>query len=427
MPNIWRFNRGDWSEAYVFLKALGDGRIYGANADFQRNPSTFLDIIAVHRFENKRPSDKVLHFRRALLGIESDISAFADDVEFAVITSSEMREKAEYLYNCIKNVTNARRKIEIPNIQQYLENIKFSSPKAPGLTNNQKDIYGSKTDIIITTEDSMDHAQSTDGFSIKSHMGSPSTLLNYSEGSNMVYRLVGCDEEWMHRLNAMDSQREMIAEIKNNPALSLEFINFKEVYDRRGNTLGHVFADNLEYIDTRMIEIVNVALLARCGYTDILPESHDIKDIVDVVSQINPLNVRRPEMFYKAKFKDLLFASFGGMTVSTPWDGRRRITGGYIDVSQDGDLLYYRALSDDVFNSYLYEHTYIDLPQRGRKYDIAHQRAIWHINDQEEDATVIREIVDTVDPKGNCAYIYQHDEDGEQSYYLNLNFQIRFR
>ena len=88
MPNIWRFNRGDWSEAYVFLKALGDGRIYGANADFQRNPSTFLDIIAVHRFENKRSSDKVLHFRRALLGIESDISAFADHVEFAVITSS---------------------------------------------------------------------------------------------------------------------------------------------------------------------------------------------------------------------------------------------------------------------------------------------------------------------------------------------------
>ena len=26
---VWEFNRGEWTEAYVFLRLLGEGRIYG--------------------------------------------------------------------------------------------------------------------------------------------------------------------------------------------------------------------------------------------------------------------------------------------------------------------------------------------------------------------------------------------------------------
>lgn len=29
----WQFNRGEWTKAYVFMRLLGEGRIYGASSD----------------------------------------------------------------------------------------------------------------------------------------------------------------------------------------------------------------------------------------------------------------------------------------------------------------------------------------------------------------------------------------------------------
>ena len=34
---IWTFNRGEWTEAYVFLRLLGESRIYGISAELFKN------------------------------------------------------------------------------------------------------------------------------------------------------------------------------------------------------------------------------------------------------------------------------------------------------------------------------------------------------------------------------------------------------
>ncbi len=33
---IWRFNRGEWTEAYVFLKLLSEGKIFSATEDLKK-------------------------------------------------------------------------------------------------------------------------------------------------------------------------------------------------------------------------------------------------------------------------------------------------------------------------------------------------------------------------------------------------------
>ena len=48
---VWEFNRGEWTEAYVFLRLLGDGRIYGASADLVKDELTYIDIINIIRDE----------------------------------------------------------------------------------------------------------------------------------------------------------------------------------------------------------------------------------------------------------------------------------------------------------------------------------------------------------------------------------------
>lgn len=104
------------------------------------------------------------------------------------------------------------------------------------------------------------------------------------------------------------------------------------------------------------------------------------------------------------------------------------MTGGYIDVNKDGDLLYYRAISDEVFCSYLYENTYIDRPSRGVNKDIAIAEAKAALKGKKLSDSELRQISMKDDgkmkaKKGDWGYVYQENGD----YFIAINFQVRFR
>ena len=143
--------------------------------------------------------------------------------------------------------------------------------------------------------------------------------------------------------------------------------------------------------------------------------------------EINPIGIKKPEMFYPAKFKDFLFASFAGMTASSEWNGRKRLTGGYIDVSREGDMLYYRAMSDDIFGNYLFENTYFDRPDRGVYKDLAVAEARAYCSGGALSGEEINQVIfkngRRKSKKGDFGYVYA--KDGR--YFIDLNFQIRFR
>lgn len=409
---IWRFNRGEWTEAYVFLKLLSDGKIYGATEDFKKDISKFIRIVSVTRPEKE---DFVLKFENDFDEENPKVSAMLNETEFAVITVSELSEKAKFLYGQLKNISG-KNVFDIPEIQKFLEEIKFSSPKLPKLPKSFEDTFGKKTDIIITIINSEDSSVSTDGFSIKSHLGQPSSLFNSGDGSRLIYRIKGCTEQRMNEINSIESETGIIEAIRDDKNLSLEFLN----------TGKDVFIANLEFIDTKMIEAVSVAVLSQCHYLN-APKSNNVKDIVSVVAEYNPLKVRVPEHFYEAKFKSFLFTSLAGLTASTPWDGKTRMTGGYIDVNKEGDLLYYRAISDEVFCSYLYENTYIDRPSRGVNKDIAIAKSKAALNGKSLSESEIKHIsVSDGKPKakkGDWGYIFKENDE----YFIAINFQVRFR
>lgn len=408
---IWRFNKGEWTEAYVFLKLLSDGRIYGATNNFKKDSSKFIDILNILRTE----MSSILKYERDNDSSTPKVHAYENDLEFAIITVPELSEKAAFLYSKLKEIPKEKT-FDVPEIQSYLEKLKFSSPKVPKLPKDYEDIYGKKTDIIVTIIHSDDNSISTDGFSIKSHIGQPSSLFNSGEGSRLIFKIKNCTETDMHKINAIESETAMIQAIKNNKNLSLEF-------DRCGK---EVFADNLTFIDTNMLKVITTAVLCQCHYLN-PPKSNNIKDIVNVVAKYNPLGVKKPELFYEAKFKSFLFSSLAGLTASTEWDGKTRMTGGYIDVNKEGDLLYYRAISDEVFCSYLYENTFMDRPERGVNKDIAIAKSKAVLAGKKLTDADIEEVSKKNGLKkakrGNWGYVY---EEGNE-YFFSINFQIRFR
>ena len=353
---VWQFNRGEWTEAYVFMRLLGDGRVYGASSSLIKDDSTYIDIINIIRDE----PDKILIFERFIDANVAYIKASRDGEEIKVITAPEISEYARILYDNIKTLAS-KRVIEIAIVQNYLQSLGIDTPKA-NLSDSAKEKYGAKTDVIITSEDSFDHTTMTEGFSIKSHIGSPATLFNCSQSSGFTYEILGCGEKGMHELNSKDAFLSILSSIKDN--YSLQYVGCRN----------DAFEQNIAIVDSRMEEVLSTAVLVQSGFFKPC-KSSDVKTICTEVMEINPIKVRNPQMFYPAKFKDFLFASFAGMTASSIWNGRKQLTGGFIDVSRDGELLYYRAMSDDIFGNYLYENTYFDRPDRGVCKDMAVAKA----------------------------------------------------
>lgn len=406
---MWEFNYGEWTEAYVFLRLLGNGRIYAADRDFNRDEKVYIDILNIIRHEKEH----ILKFSREL----ESVCATDNDVVFRMLTFSELTEKADFLYEAIKSVTSADRKFSVIEIEEYLSDLRFSQPKVPKLPKEIEEEYGKKTDIIITMQDSSDNAVSTTGFSIKSHLGSPSTLFNSALASNFIYEIVGCDDDEMYEINGnqISSEIGMFEYIKNNPNLSLNFKGTSEAFN-----------DNLDFIELKMPEILSCAILTQIGYYD-RAVSNKTKDIVYKLAQMNPVGVRRPETWYEAKIKDFLYASFSGLTASEPWDGRKKLSGGYIDVALNGEMLYYRAVSDDIFNTFLYEHTFFDRPSRGVNKDKAKVIAKAYLEGRDvTDEEMTEATIKNEKPKpkkGDWGYVFK-GEDGK--YYISVNFQIRF-
>ncbi len=409
----WEFNRGEWTEAYVFLRLLGDGRIYGASADLKKDDQTYIDIINIIRDE----PDKCLIFERFVKDEVAQVQSSKDGEKLKIITTPELNEKATFLYEQIKKVTAGDRKIKVPEIQEYMEALSIDSPKA-NLSESAKEKYGAKTDIIVTTEDSFDHVRTVGGFSIKSHIGSSPTLFNSSQSSGFVYKIIGCDVDGMYKLNYMDSFLKIITSIKDN--YSLEYVGCRN----------DIFEQNIRVVDSRMDEILQNAILMLVDYIDGL-DSSNVSEISKALATLNPIGVKNPEVFYKAKLKAFLFASFAGMTASTEWNGRKKLTGGYIDVDREGELLYYRAISDDIFENYLFKHTYIDRPDRGVNKDLAVAEAKAAIDESRELTANERNKIIFKNgesgaknsKKGDFGYVYQDGDD----FYIAINFQVRFR
>lgn len=409
----WEFNKGEWTEAYVFLRLLGDGRLYGASADLVKDEQTYIDIINIIRDE----PDKCLIFERFLEDNVAYVQSYNGDEKLKIVTAPELTEKAAYLYDKIKGYTAGDRKLKVPEIQEYLEELSLDSPKA-NLSKAAKEKYGAKTDIIMTMEDSFDHIRTVGGFSIKSHLGSAPTLFNSSTTSGFVYRVVGCNVEGMHKLNYQDSFIKIINAIKDE--YRLEYVGCRN----------EIFEQNLRMIDWRMDELLSYAMLMQIGYIDGW-KSNSIEDMCASLAEKNPLGARNPKYFYESKMRCMLFASFAGMTATTEWNGRKKLSGGYIDVDKKGEMLYYRAISDDIFENYLYKHTFIDRPDGGREKDLAFAVAKARIDehreltDNEKNKIIYKNGKDgeKKSKKEDFGYVYQKDEE----FHIVVNFKIRFR
>ena len=358
------YNAGEWSEAYLLLKLISAGRIHAGDEAFNRIDNTYMDVEAVM----KRNLDNVLECDRKGAVVECwliyDDGTQSERIVFPIDRFSEM---AEMLLQEIKNRPRTG-SFSITQAETFLQSIGDESIKAGVVREGSayEEAFKGKTDIVLRIV--YQGENSILGFSVKSALGSPATLFNAAAASAFEYRLDNCTHEDFLKLNDLVSASGHPDVIKRVDYIRNNCIRMRFTHTRIGEPnarnrfteAGPHFQWNLELLDSRMPVFISETLLVRYGYYGTPVKK--CKDIIAEIEKLNPLNVRNPIIYYRTKLEDFVYASFGQMTATREWDGRHVINGGYIEIKNNGEVLYYRATSDDKFKGFLVNKTHFESP-----------------------------------------------------------------
>lgn len=351
-------NRGEWSEVYAFLRILADGEIEPADANLNvLNDEPAIPVVRIIREEKNSP--RISYYAGDLIQAKLD-----NGEDIAQVESLKVSSEAESLYREIVS-SHTKGAFAVPLTEEFMDELGLHTLKAPS-----KD----KSDIVLQIHDAHTGFNPICGWSIKSELGNPPTLLNAGMTTNFVFRIRGCSQEIMERVNAINTSTKL------KDRISLLRTECELVFDRVAHP---TFDRNMRLIDSFFPQLMADAVLRYYSGDGVM-----CSQIVNEMEHDDVFSMGSG--MYEYKFKKFLCASALGMTPAKEWNGRDDATGGYVIVRDDGKVLAFHIYNRDMFEDYLLDSTKF------------------------ETASTSRHGFGTV-----------YGEDGE--YFINLNLQIRFR
>ena len=331
-------NIGEWSELYTMFKLLADGKLYAADADTNKIPDIYYDVLRIIRGSN----DEKLEYRRN--GEVKVVNATTGETLCSVPISSFV-EQTDKLLKGIKKKKAERTNgaFELPESWNFAQSIKCKELKA-----GSQD----KADIVLMVHDIMCGRDDTFGFSIKSQLGRSSTLFNASGATNFTFAVVG---------------KELSADE------IVEFNNIKKFKDKfkylhsLGADIAFVRTDN-ETLDfnLRMVTSEMPKIFAEMIKRYFEGESAILADLIESISASGIINTLDNRVYLRHKVKELLTNIALGMVPNTLWTGDYEATGGYIIVKDDGDVVCYHIYNQNAFRNYMLANTKFDTPSKSR-------------------------------------------------------------
>jgi type II restriction enzyme len=330
-------NRGEWSEIYVFFKLLAEGKLYGADGKFEKMEDVYYPILKILR--NKNEGWEYLR-NSEIKVVDGKTKKVIAKFPFGIF-----EKNAKIVFEKIKS--QKKNNIKIPEIEEFLQEIKCGNIKA-----NSRD----KRDITLVVHDLKIGCVQSLGFSIKSEVGSSSTLFNSSQTTNFTFEIKGngLSDKDIARINRIGKEnkrnkyRKKVAEILSS-GNKLVFFGMED----------NNFKANLQIIDSKLPEILgNIILYYYSG------KGIALKELAEKLEKDNPCNLEseKGHLFYHYKLKNFLTDVALGMTPSAIWQGKYDATGGYIIVKKDGDIICYHIFNRNEFQEYLINSTRLETP-----------------------------------------------------------------
>ena len=351
----WQYsgNKGEWSELYTLYKLLVDQNLFPIDSNQKAEERLRMPILSILRYTEE---DWGAEYR---IDDEGQIHINANGAKIIDVGKNEFEEVATELLEAIKNGDDSS--FEIPTLNTFRERtfcpkIKCYSKTLP---NGDKD----KSDLYIVMHDALTGQTPKLGFSIKSELGNPPTLLNATKLTNFRYKLSrNLSAEKVNEINSMVSSRAN-ADIQGRvraiieAGANLEFDSISA--DRYGN---EVFYENLILIDSKMPEIL--AHLLVLSYID---NTRLLDALTDKLTEENPLGfpMKTNKKYYEAKVKRFVTDVALGMLPSQPWEANHQAAGVLV-VKDTGKIDCYHVIYKASLDDYLYHDLKFETPSAKR-------------------------------------------------------------
>lgn len=330
-------NKGEWSEIYTLFKIISDQVIYAGDSDLNKIESLIFPIIKILRDE----SNGTFEFE-----YENNLVVIKNSHEVYRVPLEKFKSQTILLLNELQSKKSGS--FSLPIVEEFINSFNCRSIKAKSSV---------KSDIRIRIHDYRTGIEPELGFSIKSQLGSPSTLLNASKATNFIYEITGITltEDEIKTINKINSRSKIKDRITRISSLGgrLKFIDMEST----------VFKNNLILIDSSLPKILSESLIYF--YTSNLIKT---SEIINEINRTNPLdfNIKNEHPYYSYKIKRFLTDVALGMMPGTVWTGQIDTTGGFLVVRKDGDVLCYHIYNRNEFEEYLLKYTKFETASSNR-------------------------------------------------------------
>lgn len=321
-------NRGEWSEIYVLLKLISDQQVFLGDENLEKISDSTYKIISILRLDSNK---------QTIFSLDTTITIKTSNVLVGVFTLQEFKYWSERLLKQLQK--HKKGKFTFPELEEFINALNVFKLKAKS---------SDKRDITLEVYDSKTKLTPALGFSIKSQLGSPSTLVNTSSHTNFTYSIKGPDftKSEIDDINDIEEFAEKVKRIVE--------LGGKLELAKVDSTM---FYNNLVMVDSLFPEIASE--IVKNHYSG---NARKLKDIADCIHESNPLNYNLglKHKFYHSKIKRFLSDYALGMRAATPWDGIHEANGGYLIVKKNGDIICYHFYYKNLFEEYLLNNTKTD-------------------------------------------------------------------
>jgi hypothetical protein len=326
-------NIGEWSEPYALFKLITDKKLHLGGNNFEKIENVFYPILNIIRNEKNRNVN---------FTYEDELIIITDGNVIFKIPIIEFINTTKLCLEKIKEKKRTKGAFSIPEVENFLKSFSIDTLKAKSKLKN---------DITIQIEDPNSYLMPTLGFSVKSQLGRPATLVNASGATNFTFLLKGNNLE-NNIITQIDSTKEFSQKIEiiKNAGAYLEF----EKVDNE------IFTSNLQTVDFNFNKILAEVILMF--YTNNISSENTIPKFISKIEENNPIgyNLTINSKMYEMMMKKFLTDYALGMRASEVWTRNYQATGGYLIVKDDGELICYHFYFTKNFENYLFQNTKLE-------------------------------------------------------------------
>lgn len=341
-------NKGEWSEAYAFLRILGTGKLTYAHSErksaSQANPvlkivgkagsSDEIAYLLSNALSPDYASEGVVKIRQGSGAVSLEIPAREFDAMADIL-----------LTNIKRGSTSGKGSFRVPEVESFLRKIKFKGSPS-----------GEKKDLHLRIHDFVSQRHHEVTFSIKSYLGADPSLFNASgTNTNLRYQIDGpfteTDAVLVGAMQNFKDKFEYISQLGAKPVFNA-FVSPR-------------FEANLNLIDSDLKKILPAMVLLKYR-----GEGSKLQELTQKVTHLDPLGNNKVGSssfnYYEVKVKKMLVDMATGMTADTEWTGTSLVWGGMIVVDQTGEILSQHMHNINEFRDYLYRTSRFDTPSTKR-------------------------------------------------------------